>query len=88
MDIFKTGTATEERVAMMRLFPKSDNAHEVQKQWEDHFDMTPRAIYTLLSVNRRFHEPETVEKLPRTGSSTTVLSPWRYSIFNVCFVTF
>ncbi|CAF1538344.1 unnamed protein product [Rotaria sordida] len=23
------------------LVSKSDNAHEVEKQWEDHFDTTP-----------------------------------------------
>jgi hypothetical protein len=31
----------EERVAMVRLFSKFENAHEVQRQWSYHFDKTP-----------------------------------------------
>jgi hypothetical protein len=65
---------TEERAAMVRLFSKFDNAHEVQRQWKHHFDTTPPAVSTILAVNQRFDETGSVEDLHRSGRPTTILT--------------
>jgi hypothetical protein len=59
---------------MVRLFSKYDNAHEVQKQWDDHFDTVSPAVSTILSVNKKFDETGTVEDLSRSGRPASVLS--------------
>jgi hypothetical protein len=57
---------TEERVVMVRLFSKFENAHEVQRQWKHHFDTTPLALTTILAVNQRFDKTGSVEDLQRS----------------------
>ena len=57
----------EERVAMVRFFSKFENAHEVQRQWKDHFNMSPPVLTTVMTVNQRFNKIGSVEDLPRTG---------------------
>ena len=63
----------EERMTIVRLFSKYDYAHEVQRQWKRHFNMSPSALATITSVNQRFNITESVEGLPRTDRSATVL---------------
>ena len=68
---------TEERVAMVRLFSKYDNAHEVQRQWKHHFNKFRLALATMTAVNQRFNKTGNVEDLPRTGRPATVLTEKR-----------
>ena len=67
----------EERVAMVRLFSKYENAHEVQRQWKHHFNTSPPALATITAVNQRFNKTGSVEDLPRTGRPATVLTEER-----------
>jgi hypothetical protein len=69
-----TRRTTEEKVAMVRLFSKFENAHEVHRQWKYHFDTTPPDIHTILSVNRKFDETGTIEDLPRSDRPLNILS--------------
>jgi hypothetical protein len=57
----------KERVAMVRLFSKFENAHEVQRQWKYHFDTCPSALATILAVNQMFEERGSVEDLQPRG---------------------
>ena len=67
----------EERVAMVRLFSKYENVHEVQRQWKHHFNRSPPALPTITAVNRRFNKAESVEDLRRIGRPATVLTEER-----------
>ena len=67
----------EERVAMVRLFSKYENVHEVQRQWKHHFNMSPPALPTITAVNQRFKKTGSIENLPRTGRPTIVLTEER-----------
>jgi hypothetical protein len=69
-----TRRTTEEKVAIVRLFSKFDNAHEVHRQWQCHFHTSPPDIHTILSTNRKFDETGTVEDLPRSDRPVTILS--------------
>jgi CTP-dependent riboflavin kinase len=57
----------DERIAMVRLFSKFENARDVQRQWKDCFDTTPPHLTTISLVNKKFDENGTVEDLPRSG---------------------
>ena len=66
---------TEERVAMIRLFSKFENTHEVQRRWGHHFDTAPPALSTILTVNQRFDETGSVEDLvARSGRPSSALT--------------
>ncbi len=65
---------TEERIAMVRLYSKFDNAHEVQRQWKHHFDTNVPDTHTIMSLNRKFDDTGAVEDLPRIGSPLRALS--------------
>ena len=67
----------EERVAMMRLFSKYENAHQLQRQWKHHLYTSPPALATVTVVNQRFNKTGSVEDLPRTGRPATVLTEER-----------
>lgn len=64
----------EERIAMVRLYSKFENAREVQRQWKHRFDTNVPTVDTILSVNRKFDENGVVEDLPRSGPPLSVLS--------------
>jgi len=64
----------EERIAMVRLYSKFENAHEVRRQWKHHFDTNVPKVDTILSVNWKFDETGVVEDLPRSGPPLSVLS--------------
>ena len=40
----------EERIAMVRLYSKFENAREVQRQWKHRFDTNIPTVDTILSV--------------------------------------
>ena len=63
----------EERIAMVRLFSKLENAHEVRRQWKHHFETNGSDVTTVLSVNRKFDETGAAEDLPRSGPPSSVL---------------
>ena len=67
----------EEQVAMVPLFSKYENAHELQRQWKHHFNTSPTALPTMTAVSQRFNKTESVEDLPRTGRPATVLTEKR-----------
>ncbi|CAF4233993.1 unnamed protein product [Rotaria sp. Silwood2] len=69
-----TRRTTEGKVSIVRLFSKFDNAHEVHRQWQYHFDTSPPDTHTVLSTNRKFDETGTVEDLPRSGRPVSILS--------------
>jgi hypothetical protein len=69
-----TRRTTEEKVAIVRLFSKFENAPEVERQWKYYFDTTPPNIGTHLSVNRKFDETGTIEDLPRSGRPSNIFS--------------
>ena len=62
----------DERVAIVRLFSKYENARDVQRRWEDHFDTTPPHLTTISLVNKKFDENGIVEDLPRSGRPTVL----------------
>ena len=64
----------EERIAMVRLFSKFENAHELRRQWKHHFDTNAPDVTTVLSLNKKFDETGAVEDLPRSGPPSSVLS--------------
>ena len=64
----------EERVAMVRLFSKYENVHELQRQWKHHFNTSPPALATITTVNQRFNRTGSIEDLPDPGRSATVLT--------------
>ena len=64
----------EERVAMVPLFSKHKNAHELQRQWKHHFNTSPPALATITTVNQRFNKTGSVGDLPRTSRPATVLT--------------
>jgi len=66
--------STKERVAMVRLFSKFENAHEVQRQWKHHFDTCPPALATIFTVNQRFEETGSIEDLQRSSQPVTTLT--------------
>ena len=68
---------TEDRVAVVRLFSKYENAHEVQGQWKHHFSTSPSALATTTAVNQRFNKTGSVEDLPSTGRAAAVLTQER-----------
>ena len=51
----------EEWVLMMRLFSKYENAHEVQRQWKNHFNTPPPALATITAVNQRLNKQEVLK---------------------------
>ena len=59
---------------MVPLFSKYENAHEVQRQWKHHFNMSPPGSATITTVNQRFTKTGSVEDLPRTAPSAIVLT--------------
>ena len=61
----------KERAAMVRLSSKYGCAHEVQRQWKHHFNMSPPALPTIAAVSQRFNKTGSVEDLPRTGRPAT-----------------
>ena len=67
----------EERVTMVRLFSKYENAHELQRQWKHHFKTSPPALPTITTMNQRFNKEGSVEDLPRIGRPATVLTEER-----------
>ena len=67
----------KERVAMMRLFSKYENVHELQRQWKHRFNTFPLALVAITAVNQRFNKTGNVEDLPRTGRPATVLTERR-----------
>ena len=67
----------EERVAMVRLFSKYENAHEVQKQWKHHINTSPPALPTTTAVNQRLNKTGSIENLPCTDRPQTVLTEER-----------
>ena len=67
----------EERIEMVRLFSKYENAHEVQRQWKYHFNTSLPALAMVTPVNQRFNKTESVENLPRTGRLATILTEER-----------
>lgn len=44
----------EERVGMVRLYCKFENAAEVQRQWRHHFDTDPPVRETILATYQKF----------------------------------
>ena len=68
---------TEERAAMVRLFPKFENALEVQKRWEHHFNMTRPPMSTFSAVNQRFDETRSVEDLALSGRQKCALTEYK-----------
>ena len=64
----------EERVGMLRLFSKYENAHELQGQWKHHVNTSPPTLVTITAVNQRFNKIESVEDLPHTGRPKTFLT--------------
>ena len=67
----------EERVAMMRIFSKYENEHELQRQWKHHFNTSPPAFATIMAVNQRFNKTGSVEDLLCTARLSTVLTEER-----------
>ena len=67
----------EERVAMVRLFSKYENAHEVRRQWKHHFNTSSLASATITVVDQRFNKTGNVEDLPHTGRPVTALTEKR-----------
>ena len=67
----------EERVAMVQLFSKYENAHDLQGQWKHHFNKSLPAWATITAVNQRFNDTASVEDLPHTARPTTVLTEER-----------
>ena len=65
---------TKERVAMVPLFSKYENAHNLQRQWKHHFNKSPPALPMITAVNQRFNETGSVKDLPHTDRPTTVLT--------------
>ena len=59
---------------MVRLFSKFENAHEVQRRWEHHFDTAFPALSTISAVNQRFDETGSVEDLARSGRPASALT--------------
>ena len=68
---------TEERVVMVPLFSKYENSHEVQRQWEHHFNTSPPTSATITAVNQGFNKTTSVEDLPFTGRPATILTEER-----------
>ena len=66
--------AIEERVSMVRLFSKYENAHEIQRQWKYHFNTFSPGLATITAVNQRFNKTGSVEDLPCTGRPATALT--------------
>ena len=58
---------------MVRLFSKYENGHKFQRQWKHHFDTSP-ALAMIMAVNQRFSKTGSVEDLPRTSRTVTVLT--------------
>ncbi|CAF1227103.1 unnamed protein product [Didymodactylos carnosus] len=65
---------TDEKVAIVRLFSKFGRAIDVQREWPNYFDTTPPHLTTISSINRKFDEDGTLESLPHSGRSSSVLS--------------
>ena len=67
----------EGRVVVVPFFSKYENARELQRQWKRHFNTSPPLLATMTAVNQRFNKTGSVEDLPRTGRSATVLTEER-----------
>ena len=65
---------TDERVAMVQLFSKYENAHKIQRQWKHHFNTSLPALATTTPVSQRFNKTGSVEDLPHAGLPVTVLT--------------
>lgn len=65
---------TDEKVAIVRLFSKFENATDVQRVWTNYFDTTPPHLTTISSINKKFDEFGTIENLPHIGRPSSVLS--------------
>ena len=64
----------EERVEMVRLFSKYENAHELQRH---HFNTSLPTSATITAVNQRFNTTGSVEDLTNTDRPGTVLTEER-----------
>ena len=65
---------TQERVGMVRLYCKFENAREVERQWRHHFDTTPPDHKEVLRTYRRFMETGSVADAKRSGRPVSVLT--------------
>jgi hypothetical protein len=64
----------QERIGMVRLFCKFENAHEVQRQWANHFGTAPPDHKTISATYRKFLETGSVADAERCGRPVTVLT--------------
>jgi len=64
----------EERVGMVRLYCKFENAAEVQRQWRHHFDTDPPVRETILATYQKFLDTGSVADAERSGRPVSVLT--------------
>ncbi len=63
----------EERVGMVRLYCKFENAAEVQRQWRHHFDTDPPVRETILATYQKFLDTGSADA-ERSGRPVSVLT--------------
>ena len=64
----------EERIRIIKLYHKFENAHEVQRKWKEYFDTKPPHAKTILDLAHKFDITCSVEDASRDGRPVTVLT--------------
>ncbi len=57
----------KDRVAVVRLYSKSENAHQLIRDWHRLSQSSPPDVTTLIRLNTRFDKTGSVADLPRSG---------------------
>jgi len=64
--------STAERIEIVKWYAIHQNAAEVARQFQNHYDRTPRARNNILSLVRKFDETGSVEDESRSGRPRSV----------------
>jgi transposase len=61
-----------ERIEIVKWYAKYQNAAEVARQFEQHYDRSPPTRKTILNIARKFHEIGFIQDEPRSGRPRSV----------------
>lgn len=67
----------KERIAIVRLYSKSENAHQVIRDWHQFSEALPPDVSTVIRLNAKFDETGSVADLPRSGRARSARSTTR-----------
>jgi transposase len=64
--------SSSERINVVKWYAQYENAGEVARQFEEHYNRSPPTRKTILTIARKFDETETIEDEPRSGRPRSI----------------